>query len=309
MWETPLWAIWLTPLSTFLFFPSPSFLIIVWTVPRSCASAQICVSREPNGGVNHRERPQWEWQKTKEHGRQKWHEGGEHVQGGGKRKLKTPPLPSRMFQRIHWTDVLKLLIAVSTVIFANDVPIIHVIAVWGVRCLQITAVIIVLHVLTCSALTVFCSPLLAALVGLEKWDYRKRKVLAAQLYAPQPRFLWLLLTSMGFTMMVRAESSQNKSPSLLPVPVCPSAAAPGTSCPIPCRCSEWMRRMPRITKSARKPTHTTMMIVAALGTTSEKKRKRRTCGYGLSHERVSDLIQTHHAGMRIAGHNVGFGSR
>lgn len=74
----------------------------------------------------------------------------------------------------------------STVIFANDVPIIHVIAVWGVRSVQITAVIVFFHALTCSALTVFCSPLLTALVGLERWDYRKRKVLAAQLYPSSP---------------------------------------------------------------------------------------------------------------------------
>lgn len=81
---------------------------------------------------------------------------------------------------------------------------------------------------------------------------------------------------MGLTMMVRAESSQNISLSLLPVLVCPPAAAPGTSCPIPLRCREWMRRMPRITMSARKPTHTTMMIVAALGTTLEKEKMRLT---------------------------------
>lgn len=79
---------------------------------------------------------------------------------------------------------------------------------------------------------------------------------------------------MGLTMMVRAESSQNMSLSLLPV-LAP-AAAPGTSCPIPLRCREWMRRMPRITMSARKPTHTTMMIVAALGTTLEKEKMQLT---------------------------------
>lgn len=75
-------------------------------------------------------------------------------------------------------------------------------------------------------------------------------------------------TSMGFTIMVRAESSQKRSGSL------GSLEAPGgPPAPEMRRCSEWMRTRPRTTMSTRKPTHTTMMRVAALGTTAGRARR------------------------------------
>lgn len=72
---------------------------------------------------------------------------------------------------------------------------------------------------------------------------------------------------MGFTMMVRAESSQKRSGSLGSLEVPGGPAAPDTR-----RCREWMRTRPSITISTKKPTHTTMMRVAALGTTVGRER-------------------------------------
>ncbi len=70
-------------------------------------------------------------------------------------------------------------------------------------------------------------------------------------------------TSIGFTMMVRAESSHWLLPSL-PPPLAPS----------PRRWMERMRKTPRITMTTKKPTHTMMMTVAAPGTTVHKRRER-----------------------------------
>lgn len=96
-------------------------------------------------------------------------EGGAHVYTvGGRKKLKVRHLllPAICFGGIHWTGVLKLLVAVRAVAFADDVSVIHVIAVRGVGRLRVGAVIFVLHPLASSALAAFCCPVLAALVGL-----------------------------------------------------------------------------------------------------------------------------------------------
>lgn len=77
-------------------------------------------------------------------------------------------LPAISFGGIHRADVLKLLVAVRDVTFADDVPVIHVTAVRGVGCLRVGAVLIVLHGLASSALHTPCCPLLTALVGLRR---------------------------------------------------------------------------------------------------------------------------------------------
>lgn len=76
----------------------------------------------------------------------------------------------------------------------------------------------------------------------------------------QPFFFFF--TSIGLTMMVRAESSHWLLPSLDP-PLEPS----------PRRWMERMRNTPRITMTTRKPTHTMMMTVAAPGTTVKERKE------------------------------------
>lgn len=75
---------------------------------------------------------------------------------------------------MFWGDplasVLKLLVAVRDVTFADDVSVIHDTAVRGVGCLRVGAVIIILHALASSALRTPCCPLLTALVGLHGVD-------------------------------------------------------------------------------------------------------------------------------------------
>lgn len=84
-------------------------------------------------------------------------------------------------------------------------------------------------------------------------------VVSFQLY-----FLVLLcFTSIGLTMMVRAESSHWPLLSLHPVLVLSLR-----------RWMERIRKTPRITMTTRKPTHTMMMTVAAPGTTDNREFKK-----------------------------------
>lgn len=77
-------------------------------------------------------------------------------------------------------------------------------------------------------------------------------------------YYWSLLigfTSIGLTMMVRAESSHWLLPSFAPL-----------LAPSPRRWMERIRKTPRITMTTRNPTHTMMMMVAAPGTTGRKNK-------------------------------------
>lgn len=76
--------------------------------------------------------------------------------------------------------------------------------------------------------------------------------------------IFFCFTSIGLTMMVRAESSHWPLPSFDPVLV-----------PSPRRWMERIRNTPRITMTTRKPTHTMMMTVAAPGTTENKQSKKK----------------------------------